>query len=190
MRRYISILCLILFCLTTVPSASADEPQKKKQYVVVPSENLLLVIAYQPDCPLQFESVKMLASADGGGGPTFQLRNRGTKPLRSVNYAWWTSAGSGSTGSWPVRLTREVVNPGQLVPLADDSETEIVPLTKELRDKLNLQGPMKAVVVFMVVNVTFADGTTYSDEHTFQALRAYFNNLAGLDDKASKVKRN
>jgi len=67
--------------------------------------------------------------------------------------------------------------PGQTPRNSDDREIEIVPLSEELRTKLSLNEPMKAVEVFMIVEVEFADGTKYSDETTFKALQEYFENV-------------
>lgn len=60
---------------------------------------------------------------------------------------------------------------------------EILPLTAALREKLGLGGQMKGIAVLMVVQVTFADGTTYSDEAAFKALQAHSANLAGFDEE-------
>ncbi len=88
----------------------------------------------------------------------------------------YTGGGSG----WPRKVTDEVVMPGQLVPLGEGNY-EIVPLTEELRDKLNLRGPMTGVGILMITKVTFADGTVYDARPTYKALCAYLANLAGAE---------
>jgi hypothetical protein len=40
------------------------------------------------------------------------------------------------------------------------------------------------MVVLMVKNITFADGSTYSDDSTFKATQSYFE---GLSDKMSRL---
>jgi hypothetical protein len=162
---------------------------QKQRYVLVPPELALITVASQPDCPLQFEDVKVLASVDGGvGGPDFRLRNRSSKPIRDLRYEWWTTEYSGAGGAWPRKVTSEVVMPGQLVPEGEEADKyEIIPLTEELRDKLKLRGPMRGVAILMVVKVTFADGTTYNAEPTLKALRAYVARLAGFDDEDVKT---
>jgi len=54
---------------------------------------------------------------------------------------------------------------------------EVVPLTKELRQKLELQGPMRATVVLMVIRVEFTDGTVFDDEAVYNALCAFLEDL-------------
>ena len=60
-----------------------------------------------------------------------------------------------------------------------EQEIEIVPLTKEVREKLKLEGPMKGVTILMVVSVEYADGTSYNDEITSKALENYFELVGG-----------
>lgn len=172
--RYVSILSLALvFALVPAKGQQIDKG-KKNQYVVVPAETILLSIANQPDSPLQFEQAKYLAHIGGGGGPSYQLRNRGTKPIRAFTVASLNTSGTG--GSWG--LTEAAIMPGQLVPIQSDPDDEIVPLTDELRRKLNLQGTTKAVVVLMVVRVEYKDGTTYDDSPKYKVLQSYFEGMA------------
>jgi len=187
MKRLTGIWCLLV-CVACAANAQQDNGRKQK-YVLVPPEIGLATVASQPDCPLQFENVRLLAGVDGGGGPDFQLRNRGSKPIRSITYAWWTTEATGWGLGWPGKLTGEVIMPGQLMPEGEETgQYEIVPLTEELRDKLKLRGPMQAVVILMVVYVEFADGSVYNAKPTFKALRAYTNKLAGFDDEDEDVK--
>lgn len=65
--------------------------------------------------------------------------------------------------------------PGDKTP--GDDNAEIVPLTDELRDKLKLKGPMRALVVFMIVHIEYADGTVYSAESTYKAFLKYGDEL-------------
>ena len=67
---------------------------------------------------------------------------------------------------------------------------EVIPLTDELRAKLQLEEPMKAVVVLLVEKIKFADGSVYNNEGVSQALLGYFNNLEnrGYRDSPKKGK--
>jgi hypothetical protein len=146
---------------------------------------MLTLIAPQPDCPLQFTQAMHVGYLGGGGGGIYQLVNRGSKPIRAYMVVELNSVGTG----FMVDVHRaggtqgEFLLPGQTTPQADEgTEVEIVPLTKELRDKLKLRGPMKAVAVFMIVRVEFEDGTVYSNEPTFKALQAYFDVVSAKVD--------
>ncbi|CAN5211559.1 hypothetical protein BH18ACI2_BH18ACI2_04640 [soil metagenome] len=184
--RIIIASCLILLCGSEALSQSQQSGRvEKNQYVVVPREIILPVVVSQPDSPLQFENVKGIGPISGnGGGVRFQLRNRGSKPIRGVSFAvLTTSGGLWFSDSWPRKLTGEVVMPGQIVPLSnEDQQIEVVPLTEELREKLKLRGPMKAVILLMVTAVEFTDGTTYNDEPTQKALETYLEGLSSRAD--------
>ncbi|HEX8072941.1 MAG TPA: hypothetical protein VF546_23550 [Pyrinomonadaceae bacterium] len=175
-------LSLLVICAIGTGQNGAQE---KRQYVVAPTEWELPVIAVQPGCPIQFEDVKVISYVDGkgGGGPSFRMRNRGTKPIRKLQYAWVGVEGGYSSGLWPHEITSALVMPGQLVPRYDTGEEEeAVPLTDEIAKKTSLRGPMQAVCILMVVKVEFADGTTYNAEPLAKALHAYTSNLGGYDD--------
>jgi len=69
--------------------------------------------------------------------------------------------------------------------IQDDDPPEIVPLTEELKEKLNLRGDTpKAFVVLMVNSVTFGDGTKYTDENTTRSIQRY---LEALGEKIETI---
>ena len=47
------------------------------------------------------------------------------------------------------------------------------PLNDALKDKLDLRGPIKGLVIYFIESVEFADGSSYKDETTYKALRLY-----------------
>jgi hypothetical protein len=179
MNNFIKLFCLICLCAVNA-LAQVDEQQRKILLVEVPREIILPVIAVQPNCPIKFEEVRFVAGVEGGSSNSYQLRNAGTKPVRSVTIA--SSTGAINT------YTREngvLAIPGQLIPTVSEeslkcqncAKDEIVPLTDELREKLKLKGEMKGIVVLLVVSVEFSDGTKYSDEKTFKAMEKFFEDL-------------
>lgn len=170
-KSKIFILYFICLCSVGTLSAQQVEKQEKASYVVIPREISLPVIASQPDCPVQFERVRLVRGIGKERGTVaFQLRNQGTKPVRGVSFAVAYSHGGGWMDSRPTTLAAPWIMPGELVPLGGENEVEvIIPLTEELRDKLKLRGWMQVVAVFMIVSVSFADGTTYNDEPTYKA---------------------
>lgn len=174
------MMSLLLVCSAITINAQERNTQKKELFVEVPRELGLPTVAYQPNCPLQFENVKLLAGVDGGGVKSYNLRNRGTKPIRSI------SIGNSNGERWSRDVASQFgpVMPGQLVPdMSDDDWIQVVPLTKELREKLELQGPMRAIIVLMVIRVEFTDGTFYDDEPTYKALQSYLENLSNKLDR-------
>ncbi|MBA2493243.1 MAG: hypothetical protein H0V31_00935 [Acidobacteria bacterium] len=180
MKYLIEIFCLICICAMSIIAQKPVEPTKE-QFVEVPREIILPTIAVQPGCPLQFEKVVVLDGVGGGGITSYKLRNIGTKPIRR-----FTVANSfGSVFTWQMN-SGELVMPGQLVPQLEDNRRETVPLTDELRKKLGMKNSMRGMVVFMVVNIEFSDGTKYNDEKTFKAMQGLFDDL---DEAMNQYKR-
>jgi hypothetical protein len=150
----------------------------RTSYVEVPRQSAVLVVASQPDCPLEFEAPTLLMGIEGRRlALKGTVRNRATKPISSFSFALWNSVGGGWVDSWPRKITNEVLDPGQTLPVTAVAADELVPLTPELRQKLKLEGPMRGVLVAMIVEVKFIDGTSYSDESIFKALRDYLDNV-------------
>ena len=174
--RYFMALCLTLACAAGAAFAFQGERRDPARCVVTPSDQILLAVASQPDSPLVFEDVKFLSCLGRRGADSYRLRNRGTKPIRSYTIAQWTSHASGYKSGWEATAPGEFIMPGQFAP-TKEQEVEVVPLTKDVRDKLQLNGPLKGVLVWMVLSVEYADGTTYSDETTSKALEAYFEKV-------------
>jgi len=156
-----------------IPSTLCQTPQKAK-FVRVPIEQVLITAAAQPDCPIEFQQLQYLASVDGeGSSPGFSVRNRSNKPIRD-----FTVGGPDWTMSWSEKFTHKVLLPGERA-FDHDTDVDIVELTDLLREKLKLKGPMKAVVVVMVVQVKYADGTVYDASQAYNALVAYYRDAIG-----------
>jgi hypothetical protein len=76
--------------------------------------------------------------------------------------------------------------PGHIMTLNDDESDEIVPLTESLREKLRLSGPMKGIMVLLVVSVQYADGSGFQ-ESGYEALAEYLFSVSGvLNDPRAK----
>ena len=179
MCRRIALSCLICFCVAG--SVWAQQGSEGLKFIIAPNDTYLLTIASQPDCPIQIENAKLLlAIGVGNWGASYRLRNAGTKPLRvhSITFSMWTAQGVGSTWQVVSRDTDKAVLPGEVITIRkDDRKTEVVPLTDEIRDKMKLRGPLHSVVVLLVEQVTFSDGSVYSDEPTAKALQSYFQKI-------------
>ena len=180
--RYRSIvLFVMLFCLSNTVAGQENKPTQNGGYVIVPNELVLLVIASQPQAPIRFEVASLLMSVDGRDlAVSYNLYNSGPKPIRHLVAAMWTSFGTGGTltGSGPSSgtITGKLIQPGETI--KEQGNHRIVPLTTELREKLKLRDTVNAMVILMVRSITFADGTTYSDESTFKATQSYFERLS------------
>jgi hypothetical protein len=188
MRHLTTLFWLTCICVTSV-LAQETQQTRKIQYVEVPREIILPVIAVQPNCPIKFEDVRYVAGVEGGFSDSFQLRNIGTKPIKSVTVA--SSAGAVNTYA---RETGVLAMPGQLIPKVSEeflkcqncAKDEIVPLSDNLREKLELKGQMKSIVVLMIVNIEFTDGTRYDDEKTFKGMEKLFEDLQEAADEQKR----
>ena len=192
--RYRSIvLFLLLSCLANTATGQEIKRDENQSYVSVPNELILLATASQPEAPIRIEAASLLMSVDGRDlAVTYDLYNSGAKPIRYLTLVMWTSFGTGGTltGSGPLSgtITSQLIQPGQTI--KEGSNHKIVPLTAELREKLKLRGSMKAMVVLMVKNITFADGTTYSADSTSRATQSYFEDLSDKMNRLESLKYN
>lgn len=170
MKHKAITLLLMFFCFACSVSSQQVNHQEKKRYVVIPDDLVLVTVAHQPDCPLQFEEAKVLAAMDGSEVAGYTVHNIGAKPIRSFMLAV-----PGATIGWSEEFTKRLFMPGERTD--DDDDVEIVPLTAELRTKLKLDGPMRTIVLFMVIRIEYADGTIYSAESTYKAFKKYADKL-------------
>ncbi len=161
-----AVLLLSVFAANVLGQIS----EKTEPFLIVrvPRDIILPVIAVQPECPLRFENVGHYAGLKGGAFTSFELRNIGPKPIRRFKVAssdgsefeWWKDSG-------------EFVLPGDKVPEPGNSNNKIIPPTKRIQSDLKLKGPMRGIVVLMVVSVEFADGTKFQDEIAYEKLNSF-----------------
>lgn len=170
MKHLTKSLLVIIVCAGSILSQKTKD-QIVRQYVEVPREIIIQGIANQPGSPIKFENVKFLAGVNGGSTNCYNLRNVGTKPIVSVTV--YSSNRAENTYGFS-KSGKILMQPGEMMSESvSNIKNEIVPLTDDLRTKLNLNGKLKGIMMLMVVNVEFADGTTFSDETTRKALEKY-----------------
>jgi hypothetical protein len=173
--RHLFLLCFAF--LLTAGSVSGQEAEEEgpAKAVLIPTEIVLPVVASQSDCPLKLEDVVLVDILNEGMEAQYRVRNTGTKPIRSYTIGAWNSVGTGWFSGGGIKLGNRLLLPGQTyTQFKGRYKPEIVPLTDELRDKLKLRGPMQAVVVLMITEVVFEDGTVYDANTTYEALQAHF----------------
>jgi hypothetical protein len=181
MKQKIVLCCLVWLALVDSPNAQQVKQGTKQKFVVVPSERVLMTVASQPESGIEFKEVRFLVALDGGGTPSFIVRNKGPKPIRA-----FTIGGADWTMTWSEQYTKRLLMPGETAFDGDD-DIEIVPLTKELREKLKLNGPM-AILTVMVIEIQYADGTTYDAKSTHDALREHSERLRELEERVETKK--
>ena len=166
---------LSLICVVAIITVRGQQIGSLDEHrFVVPSDQGLILVVSQPDCPLKFEDVKLLSNMKGTWGNTFKLRNNGTKPIS----AYTVAAISSSEWSWEAADSAHHIMPGQTAKPLGGNKVEIVELTKSLREKLKLEGPMKGIVALIVVRVVYADGSLF-EEKGYESQLEYFEKLYG-----------
>ena len=95
-------IALVLLILLSIPFVAKAQDAKEvggSQYVIAPPENPLLTVASQPNCPLSIDNAKVLLNIDTSWAFNFSydIHNRGDKPIRSSTIYFWTSEGTGGT---------------------------------------------------------------------------------------------
>lgn len=174
MRRVAACLVFIGAAFVGAASGQSTAEREIERVVVIPPDIGLAVVADQPDCPLQIEDIKLFGVLSGGGTESYKVRHRGTKPIRAYTIGSWNTAGTG----WEVeREFPGALLPGHVATLVGN-EVKVVELTESLRDKLGLRGGMKAVLVFMVIRVEYADGSVYDAKATYQTLKTHLDKIA------------
>lgn len=174
----VSAMFVILSCAGI--NAQTQTESEQHRYVVLPPTFSFLLIANQPGSPIGFKDMKLLLRTDNHEVVLAgRIYNAGTKPIRYVSLMWGGADGVGTLhGSGPMSgaVRTELLMPGEEI--KDDDPPEIVPLTDELTQKLNLRADNpKALVVLMVRSVTFDDGTKYTDEKTTASIQNYLEAL-------------
>lgn len=182
-------MVLLLICLGAANGASALQDPAERRFVIPPNDIYLLTVASQADCPIQVEDAKLLFFNGPGSSwsASYRLRAAGVKPIRinSITLSMWTALGVGATWQELVKDSEKSVIPGELIPIKQEGpNVEVLPLTNEIRDRMKLRGPMQAVVVLMVEQVKFSDGSVYSAETTSKALQSYFQKIDIVRDHA------
>jgi len=172
---------LLAFSVGAGIQAQPQTQPEENRYVVVPPDFVFLLIASQPGSPIGFKDMKLLVRIDNQRSAlSGKIYNAGTKPIRYVSLMKVGSSGAVSTlrGSGPMSgaVRNELLMPGEEI--QDETPPEIVPLTKELKEKLNLRdGRPKGFFVLMVNSVVFGDGTKYTDEKTITPIQTYLEAL-------------
>ena len=170
MKLLMALLFLqLLFC--NVFGQAEANIAKKNRYVEVPREQVLLVVASQPESPLTIDSAVCLYSLEKGKTILrYRVQNRSSKPIASFTVVSWSSSGAGGTlpvllsGSSPLLLTG-----GVLDSMTGEPNYDIVPMTPKLRREIKqeakslFEGKLRQIYFLLVDQVQFSDGSVFRD---------------------------
>jgi hypothetical protein len=181
--RYIIAATMCILFFNTENFAQQKFQAEKKQMAIVPSEIIFLSVASQKDCPLQIEDAKYLldTNADYKHKIQFEVRNISSKPIEDFNIVAVRSSGTINSILHPWRSANSLLMPQSKTECYKKNlPYEIVPFPKELNQRLQLKGKVRGIVILLVQEVLFADGSRYKDEGSVEALSKYFEELDNL----------
>lgn len=178
-HRVITSLIISLLYSSIAFGQQKTSAEKIPQYVNVPTDNILVTVASQLDCPLRIEDARFLLKADGSGYLIkYTVRNMSLKPIDFFTVVAWSSDGAGGTLRNPLFKSNELLMPGQTLESVKEGEDyEIIPLMNQVRDKFKFEHKMETMFVLMVDHADFADGSTYKDGKTSESLLQFLGNL-------------
>jgi hypothetical protein len=181
MQSLKSIIIFLLFGSTVFGQIPAGV--NEEQIVEVPRNVILAVVAQQPDSPISFENVKVLRRVGGGTFTSYQLRNTGKKKI--VGFKVGTSWGHEYEAPKDIG---KIFAPGSLLTDNVDLGKHVFESSTRLKRDLGLTPPMRGLVVLMVIRVDFSDGTFFSDEDSYNELRAFADRMDDAMEKSGKEK--
>lgn len=180
MKKMMMIVLLFHICSWGIFGQGKATSQGKIYYIEVPQEQVLVVVVSQPNSPLKIEEASCLFRPDKGKTRIrYKVRNVSSKSIADFTVTSWNMKGGG--GTLPVLMTgaEGLLYPGQTLDSLTVDNGEIVPLTKELLEKVKMEakilfnGKMREVYFLLVDQVGFTDGTVYKDQKVSQALSDY-----------------
>jgi hypothetical protein len=182
-HRYVMLFTLVV-CICIESAGQVNQQGMDEKHTPIPDERILLLTAAQPLAPVRFEQARLSTASDRHTFEiSFDVHNIGTKPIRHMTSVIWTSFGTG--GTLRSQQIKGILRPGEV--LKNNSSRQTADLSGELSD--NLKGPVKVLVVLLVEEVTFLDGSTYSDRGTSKALLSYFEDLADKIERLHDIDR-
>lgn len=175
----ILLFLIVLFSMTINAQERKESPRKR--FVELPASEVLITVAIQPGCPLQILNPHAYYDLDSGRMEFyFGVRNAGTKRITGFQTAacWETGTGGTLGTSWGKKGNKRVLAPGKQIDLVDKDSFQLVSLTPDLREKLELNGKPRKMIVFTVEYVMFADGSQLDDFSFSGNVSSFLSNLS------------
>jgi hypothetical protein len=172
----IAFILLISGSLAVFGQKNSDEA-KNPQYARIPSEEVLVAIAAQPNCPVRIEEAEFLLNGEGHGYLIkYRARNMSTRQVTFFSVVAWNATGSGGTVGNPLFTSNLVLSPGDTVDSQKEGKDyEVVPMSDAIREKLRPRNEMKTFYILLVDKVVFADGTTYEGKKLSESLTSFLD---------------
>lgn len=171
----------LLFVITLFAVSSAlgqDQLPARASYVVVPTGDVVLAVASQPDCPLRLDNARLLYNVTSNRLEyDYDIRNDGKKSIaRFITEAWHLN-GSGGTLHDDWNDKRQLLLSGQAFRSEEYKDSKFVPYTKEMREKFKIGKETRMLILLVVREVLFSDGTEYDGNEDVERIRGLFEKL-------------
>ena len=165
------ILLLVLSSFTF----SQTKPVKPV-YSSIPAEDLVVVVLSQPESPLRIENARLLFNPLRNRVEYFwDVRNIGKTSVSGYQVEeWWVNG----TGGTMTTILKTPLLKGRTAPQTIPAN-QIIPLTDALRERLKKEAGMSRLVVFLVKDVQFTDGSRFDGSDTAKNVLNYFEKVSG-----------
>jgi hypothetical protein len=167
---------ILLLVFSSFVISQSKTQSAKTMYSSIPPEDIFVVTLSQPDAPLRIENARLLFNLDSHQVEySWDVRNLGRKSVSGYQIdKWWIDGTGGTTTSMfkmPLpkgRIRRDAIPPDQIIPLTD-----------ELRQQLKKDAGMNRLIVFVLKNVQFTDGSLFDGSQDSDNVRDYFFKVGG-----------
>lgn len=176
MKRVTAIVIFQL--LIAISNTAQQNGQEKQSLSQIPRESAFVFVAFQPECPLKFENVETLISADGKKPVLrYVLRNTSSKGIRYFSVKFYHQFKIVEWGKYG--LSEEVtfgkedgLGPNLLVhnevyENINSANFQIVPLSKTfevlLRSK-NTDETRRVIYYGLIKKIIFEDGSSFQEQ--------------------------
>lgn len=135
---------------------------------LVSSNDVIPVVVFQEDCPLRVEAFFALKDVSGRISLEYSVRNIGIKPIKSYRIARWYSDNSGfrEYGIMPPERLLKIGNSVSTV--TGSYKSAIAASTKSTE---------KRIAFFLILEITFDDGTKFSQPEVFESLENHLKSF-------------
>lgn len=174
LRTCLAFIFLLSSSLVVLGQKNSPEA-KNAQYARVPSEEVLVTIASQPNCPVKIEEAEFFLKGEGHGYLIkYKARNVSAKQVNFFSVVAWNATGSGGTVGNPLFTSNLILSPGETVDSKKEGKDyEVIPITDALQEKLQPRSEMKTFYILLVDKVVFSDGTTYDGKKLSESLNSF-----------------
>ncbi len=174
---------LIVMLLAVSSVLGHEKPSAKPSYVVIPPGDVVLAVASQPDCPLRIDNSRLLFNLTSNRLEyEYGIRNEGKKSISGYLTEAWHLNGTGGTlqDDWNDR--HALLLPGQSFRSEEYKDSKFVPYTKEIREKFKIGKETRTLILLVVREVWFSDGTKYDGNKDVDKIKGLFDKLGESSD--------